>query len=184
MAPREAQEAIRRTIAFLRFEGYFYSGHRLASGGMSLVCPPESVTPALDAVGQETVSSYGSHRESVAFHQSSDDWSETEGQKVATQEKFVWPHQTRNIAQTPHSDQDRPLGCHKSWVYWNWLGVALGQLCDGRIYSHLEYDGYSHDVGGEPGRDGERTNLPEAGPTKRMITHTSSRRIGRTLENY
>src|SRR6266851_1581581 len=84
-------------------------------------------------------------------------------EKGTAQEADVRAHQARPAAETPHSGEDRQLGCGSARIHGDRSGFAFRQLGGWRIWAHPERDGYSHQLDRIASGAGERANRSASG---------------------
>src|SRR5512134_1775634 len=100
----------------------------LGSGRLSLLGAAQSSVAAVATVGDQTLGADGSSAKATAHDQPGNRRPATEGKERPTEETPLRAHQARHLAQTPHPDQDRQLGCQESWLYRDRSGLSLRQL--------------------------------------------------------
>jgi len=81
-----------------------------------------------------------------------------QAQKTPTQKQTLRTHQTRHSTQTLHPHQNRLLGCKNSRLYRNRSGLALGQLCFGRVHLLAQCHRHPLHLGRKPRRNGQKPN--------------------------
>ena len=145
-----------RASANLWRPGDLRSDGDLGSRRLSLLGQAQSALAAVAAVGDQTLGADGPSAKATAADQPLDHGPAAEGKETPTEKTPVRAHQARHLAQTPHPDQNRLLGCPNSRLYRGRSSLAFWQLGFRGVFALAQCHRHPLHLGGKPCSDGEK----------------------------
>jgi len=137
-------------------EGYFISDNHLGGLGLSMLSSAQSSPTVVAPLGDQALGDYGPSSKPTPLDQSRYHRPATPGQKAPIEKASLRTHQTRHLAQAPHPNQNRFLGCQNPGLYRNRSGLSLRQLRKSRVHPLAQRHRHSHHLGGNSCRYGQR----------------------------